>query len=156
MPSTIVVNDIHKSYGSTRAVDGVSFEVAEGEFFGILGPNGAGKTTTMEIIEGLREADSGDVRLLGEDPWPRNPKILPRIGVQLQASSFFERLTAREQIQTWASLYGVSPRQADAMLEVVGLTDKASTRTEKLSGGQAQRLSIACALTHNPDVVFLD
>jgi ABC-2 type transport system ATP-binding protein len=156
MPAVIEVSDIRKSYGDTHAVDGVSFDVGEGEFFGILGPNGAGKTTTLEIVEGLREPDSGTVKLLGENPWPRNPKILPRIGVQLQASSFFERLTAREQIQTWASLYAVSPRQADAMLEVVGLTDKASTRTEKLSGGQAQRLSIACALTHNPDVVFLD
>jgi ABC-2 type transport system ATP-binding protein len=88
--------------------------------------------------------------------WPRNPALLPRIGVQLQASSFFERLTAREQLGTFASLYGVPARQADEMLEVVGLTDKAGTRTEKLSGGQAQRLSIACALVHGPDVVFLD
>ena len=156
MPAVIEVSDVRKSYGETRAVDGVSFDVGEGEFFGILGPNGAGKTTTLEIVEGLRQPDSGSVRLLGESPWPRNAKILPRIGVQLQASSFFERLTAREQIQTWASLYGVSGRTADQMLDVVGLADKADTRTEKLSGGQAQRLSIACALTHNPDVVFLD
>src|SRR5262247_4220 len=156
MSSTIVVNDIRKSYGDTRAVDGVSFDVEQGEFFGILGPNGAGKTTTLEIIEGLRQADDGQVRLLGESPWPRNPHLLPRIGVQLQASSFFERLTAREQIRTWASLYGVPSRQADHMLEVVGLGDKADARTEQLSGGQAQRLSIACALAHNPDVVFLD
>jgi ABC-2 type transport system ATP-binding protein len=156
MPTVIEVSDLRKSYGETRAVDGVSFTVEEGEFYGILGPNGAGKTTTLEIVEGLREPDSGQVRLLGEAPWPRNPKILPRIGVQLQASSFFERLTAREQIQTWASLYGVSARTADEMLETVGLADKADTRTEKLSGGQAQRLSIACALAHNPDVVFLD
>jgi ABC-2 type transport system ATP-binding protein len=156
MPSTITVNDIRKSYGDTRAVDGVSFEVSEGEFFGILGPNGAGKTTTLEIIEGLRKPDSGEVKLLGETPWPRNPKILPRIGVQLQASSFFDRLTTREQIRTWASLYGVGPKKADEMLEVVGLTEKAGTQIQKLSGGQAQRLSIACALAHGPDVVFLD
>jgi ABC-2 type transport system ATP-binding protein len=156
MAAVIEVSDIRKWYGETRAVDGVSFDVAEGEFFGILGPNGAGKTTTMEIIEGLRQADAGEVRLLGENPWPRNPKILPRIGVQLQASSFFERLTAREQIRTWASLYGVPARKADQMLEVVGLDEMAGTRTEKLSGGQAQRLSIACALTHDPQVVFLD
>jgi ABC-2 type transport system ATP-binding protein len=156
MPSTIEVSDIRKSYGETRAVDGISFDVEQGEFFGILGPNGAGKTTTLEIVEGLRQPDGGSVRLLGEQPWPRNPKILPRIGVQLQASSFFERLTAREQIRTWASLYGVPPKQADAMLETVGLSDKADTRTEQLSGGQAQRLSIACALAHNPDLVFLD
>ena len=156
MPSTIVVTDIHKSYGDVNAVDGVSFEVEQGEFLGILGPNGAGKTTTLEIIEGLRRADSGQVRVLGESPWPRNTKLLPRIGVQLQASSFFERLTAREQINTFASLYGVPPAKADAMLETVGLVDKASTRTENLSGGQAQRLSIACALVHDPEIVFLD
>jgi ABC-2 type transport system ATP-binding protein len=156
MPSTITVNDIRKSYGDTRAVDGVSFEVADGEFFGILGPNGAGKTTILEIIEGLRKADSGEVKLLGLSPWPRNPALLPRIGVQLQASSFFEKLTAREQIRTWAALYGVKPAKADEMLDVVGLADKANTQIQKLSGGQAQRLSIACALAHGPDVVFLD
>jgi ABC-2 type transport system ATP-binding protein len=156
MPPSIVVSDIRKWYGETHAVDGVSFEVESGEFFGILGPNGAGKTTTLEIIEGLRRADSGTVSLLGLAPWPRNAKLLPRIGVQLQASSFFERLTAREQIRTFAALYGVPPAKADEMLEVVALTDKANTRTEKLSGGQMQRLSIACALVHGPDVVFLD
>jgi ABC-2 type transport system ATP-binding protein len=96
------------------------------------------------------------VRVFGESPWPRNTALLPRIGVQLQASSFFERLTAKEQIRTWASLYGVPPKKADEMLETVGLADKADTPTEKLSGGQAQRLSIACALSHGPDLVFLD
>jgi ABC-2 type transport system ATP-binding protein len=156
MPATIVVEDVRKRYGETRAVDGVSFEVDSGEFFGILGPNGAGKTTLLEIIEGLREADSGKVSLLGSVPWPRDPHLLPRIGVQLQASSFFERLTTREQIRTFAALYGVADRAADEMLDVVGLADKAETRTERLSGGQAQRLSIACALVHSPDVVFLD
>jgi ABC-2 type transport system ATP-binding protein len=156
VPAAITVRSIRKSYGELRAVDGVSFEVGEGEFFGILGPNGAGKTTTLEIIEGLREPDGGEVSVLGLPPWPRNPKLLPRIGVQLQASSFFERLTAREQLRTFASLYGVTPQAADAMLATVGLTDMAGTRTEKLSGGQAQRLSIACALVHGPDVLFLD
>jgi ABC-2 type transport system ATP-binding protein len=154
--AAITVRDVRKAYGETRAVDGVSFEVDQGEFFGILGPNGAGKTTTLEIIEGLRKPDSGEVRLLGMAPWPRNAALLPRIGVQLQASSFLERLTAREQIRTWASLYGVGNAKADAMLELVGLSDKAATRVDKLSGGQAQRLSIACALAHDPEVVFLD
>jgi ABC-2 type transport system ATP-binding protein len=154
--SVIHVSDLHKTYGTLRAVDGVSFEVRHGEFFGILGPNGAGKTTLLEIIEGLREADSGTVDLLGQSPWPRNASLLPRIGVQLQASSFFERLTAREQIHTFGALYGVPPARGDAMLEQVGLADKADTRTEKLSGGQAQRLSIACTLVHDPEVVFLD
>jgi len=153
---TISVRGLHKAYGDVRAADDVSFEVEKGEFFGILGPNGAGKTTTLEIIEGLREADGGTVRVLDMPPWPRNPALLPRIGVQLQASSFFERLTAREQLRTFASLYGIPVQRADAMLDVVGLTGQAGIRTEKLSGGQAQRLSIACALVHGPDVLFLD
>nr|BFF03197.1 ABC transporter ATP-binding protein [Streptoalloteichus tenebrarius] len=153
---TIVVTDLRKRYGELQAVDGVSFTVAEGEFFGILGPNGAGKTTTLEIVEGLREPDSGSVLLLGEKPWPRNPRLLPRIGVQLQASSFFDKLTAREQLETFAALYGVSRGDAADMLDVVGLADKADTREDKLSGGQRQRLSIACALAHDPDIVFLD
>ena len=106
MADIITVREMPKTYGDLRAVDGVTFSVAAGEFFGILGPNGAGKTTTLEIIEGLRAADSGEVTLLGESPWPRNSALLPRIGVQLQASAFFERLTAREQLYTFASLYG--------------------------------------------------
>ncbi|MFD9706269.1 ABC transporter ATP-binding protein [Lentzea sp. NPDC059081] len=154
--SAVVVRDIRKSYGELKAVDGVSFTVAQGEFFGILGPNGAGKTTTLEIVEGLRKPDSGEVSLLGESPWPRNVKLLPRIGVQLQASSFFEKLTAKEQLQTFGSLYGVSAGTAADMLELVGLADKANERENKLSGGQRQRLSIACALVHDPDIVFLD
>ncbi|WP_426241496.1 ABC transporter ATP-binding protein [Nocardioides sp. LHG3406-4] len=152
----IEVNDLAKAYGELRAVNGVSFEVAEGEFFGILGPNGAGKTTTLEMIEGLRKPDAGTVTVLGEKPWPRNPRLLPRMGVQLQASSFFERLSAREQIHTFAALYGVAPKRGDEWLERVGLEDKVDTRVEDLSGGQMQRLSIACALVHDPDVVFLD
>lgn len=156
MSVAISVRDIQKSYGDLRAVDGVTFEVGYGEFFGILGPNGAGKTTTLEIIEGLREPDGGEVTVLGLRPWPRNPALLPRIGVQLQATSFFERLTAREQLRTFADLYRAPAKRADEMLEVVGLTSSAATRTEKLSGGQAQRLSIACALVHRPDVLFLD
>jgi ABC-2 type transport system ATP-binding protein len=156
MGAAIQVVDLAKAYGELRAVDGVTFDVGEGEFFGILGPNGAGKTTTLEMIEGLRRPDVGTITLLGESPWPRNPRLLPRIGVQLQSSAFFERLTAREQIHTIASLYDVAPTVADAWLERVGLDDKADTRVEALSGGQVQRLSIACALVHDPDVVFLD
>jgi ABC-2 type transport system ATP-binding protein len=154
--TAISVEGLRKRYGDTQAVDGVTFEVARGEFYGILGPNGAGKTTTLEMIEGLREPDEGQALLLGEPSWPRRPKTLHRIGVQLQASAFFERLTAREQIHTFASLYGVSGERADAMLDRVGLTEKAGTRENKLSGGQAQRLSIACALVHDPELVFLD
>ncbi|MEV1005827.1 ABC transporter ATP-binding protein [Streptomyces sp. NPDC049881] len=152
----IAVEGLRKRYGDVQAVDGVTFEVARGEFFGILGPNGAGKTTTLEIVEGLREPDEGTARLLGEPSWPRDPKLLRRIGVQLQASAFFDKLTAREQIHTFAALYGVAPERADAMLESVGLTEKRDVRDDKLSGGQAQRLSIACALVHDPELVFLD
>src|SRR5262250_2070575 len=131
MPAAISVRDLHKSYGQAVAVDGVTFEVEQGEFFGILGPNGAGKTTTLEIVEGLREPDSGEVTVLGRRPWPRNPALLPLIGVQLQASSFFELLTAREQLRTFADLYRVPAQRADEMLEVVGLFCAAAARTEK-------------------------
>lgn len=154
--AAIEVHDLVKAYGELRAVDGISFEVRAGEFFGILGPNGAGKTTALEIVEGIRQADSGSVRLLGRSPWPRDPALLPRIGVQLQATSFFDRLTAREQLEVFGSLYGVPPRRSAEMLDVVGLADKADTLENKLSGGQRQRLSIACALVHRPEVVFLD
>lgn len=154
--NALVVLDIRMSYGDLRAVDGVSFTVERGEFFGILGPNGAGKTTTLEMCEGLRKPDAGQIRLLGEKVWPRNPRLLPKIGVQLQASAFFDRLTAREQLEVFGALYGVPAERAVEALEIVGLADKADTVEKKLSGGQKQRLSIACALVHEPDVVFLD
>ena len=156
MTAAIEIVDLTMTYGDLRAVDGVSLSVGEGEFVGILGPNGAGKTTLLEMVEGLRRPVSGTATVLGEPVWPRNHGLLPRIGVQLQASSFFERLTAREQIHTFAALYGVSARHADEWLERVGLVEKADSRVEDLSGGQTQRLSIACALVHDPEVVFLD
>ena len=154
--AAIEVAGLTKVYGDLRAVDDVSFEIGEGEFVGILGPNGAGKTTLLEMVEGLRPPDAGSATVLGMPAWPRNAALLPRIGVQLQASSFFERLTAREQIHTFAALYGAGPARADEWLERVGLHEKADARVEDLSGGQAQRLSIAIALVHDPDVVFLD
>jgi ABC-2 type transport system ATP-binding protein len=154
--AAIVVDRLTKRYGPLTAVDGVSFTVGRGEFFGILGPNGAGKTTTLEMIEGLRQPDAGAVTLLGESPWPRNPRLLPRMGVQLQASAFFDKLAAREQLQAFGGLYGVGAGRVDEMLELVGLTDKAGTREDRLSGGQRQRLSIACALVHDPELVFFD
>ncbi|GAA0900490.1 ABC transporter ATP-binding protein [Virgisporangium aurantiacum] len=156
MTSAIVVDDIRKRYRTTVAVDGLSFEVGTGEFFGILGPNGAGKTTTLEIVEGLRRPDSGTVRVLGVPPWPRNAALRSRIGVQLQTTALFERLTTAEQIRAFAALYRVPVRRADEMLEAFGLTGKARARASALSGGQAQRLAIACALVHDPEVVFLD
>ncbi|HEX4976958.1 MAG TPA: ABC transporter ATP-binding protein [Nocardioides sp.] len=156
MTAAIEVAGLRKVYGDLVAVDDVSLTVAAGEMFGILGPNGAGKTTTLEMVEGLRQPDAGEARLLGEPTWPRNERLLPRIGVQLQSSAFFDLLTAREQIRTFAALYGVPAARADAWLERVGLADKADTRSDRLSGGQLQRLAIACALVHEPEVVFLD
>ena len=152
----IRADELVMTYGDVRAVDDVSFTVAPGEFFGLLGPNGAGKTTTLEMIEGLRKPQSGTVRIDEHEPWRREPALQRRMGVQLQSSSFFERLTAREQLDTFGSLYGVASGRTDEMLEQVGLVDKAGVRAEDLSGGQKQRLSIACALIHDPDVVFLD
>ncbi len=156
MDAAIVVRDLVKTYGDTRAVDGVSLRVRQGEFYGILGPNGAGKTTTLEIIEGLRTPDSGEVTVLGRAPATRDADLVRRIGAQFQASAFFERLTAREQLRTFCSLYGLGARTADEWLERVGLADKAGTLTEDLSGGQRQRLAIATALLHDPELVFLD
>src|SRR5690242_3274780 len=138
----IEVEDIVKRYGDTTAVAGVSFTVRRGEFFGILGRNGAGKRTTREMVGGICVRDAGRVSGLGERPWPRNLRLLPRSRVQLQASALFDKLTAREQLRSFGSLYAVPAARADEMLEVVGLTDKADTRDEKLSGGQRQRLSI--------------
>ncbi len=156
MVPAIEVTDLRKRYGAVEAVAGITFEVREGETFGMLGPNGAGKTTTLEIVEGLRKPDSGTVRVLGQAPWPRNLALLRRIGVQLQATAFFEFLTAREQLRLFAGLYDVPAPRADETLEVVGLRESAGVLVDRLSGGQRQRLSIACALVHDPDVVFLD
>ena len=156
MGAEIRAEGLVMTYGAVRAVDGVSFTVRPGEFFGLLGPNGAGKTTTLEMVEGLRKPQAGSVRIDQYEPSKREPALQRRMGVQLQSSSFFERLTAREQLDTFGALYGVAAGRTDEMLEQVGLVDKADDRTEDLSGGQKQRLSIACALIHDPDVVFLD
>ncbi|PWJ25836.1 ABC-2 type transport system ATP-binding protein [Branchiibius hedensis] len=156
MGAQIEVDHLTVTYGDLRAVDDVTFGVGAGEFFGLLGPNGAGKTTMLETIEGLRRPDAGSVRIDGYDPYRRDPQLCARIGVQMQSSAFFERLTAREQLATFAALYGVGRDRVDLLLEQVGLVDKADAPVEKLSGGQAQRLSIACALVHDPQVVFLD
>lgn len=156
MAPVIAARGMTKRYGELTALDSVDLTVEAGTFFGILGPNGAGKTTLLETIEGIRKADSGEATLFGEPVWPRNPKLLPRMGVQLQASSFFERLSVEEQLRTFADLYGVGHDRCEEMIEKVGLEEKRKVRTEDLSGGQKQRLSIACALVHDPEVVFLD
>ena len=152
----IEVDRLTMRYGAVTAVEDISFTVAPGEFFGLLGPNGAGKTTTLETIEGLRSPTSGRVSVDGRDPGKREPDLQRRIGVQLQSSAFFERLTAVEQLQTFGAIYGVPTSRLDDLLEQVGLTEKATAQVQDLSGGQKQRLSIACALVHDPDVVFLD
>ncbi|MEO6471308.1 MAG: ABC transporter ATP-binding protein [Aeromicrobium sp.] len=156
MGAAIKAEGLTMTYGDLRAVDDVSFEVYTGEFFGLLGPNGAGKTTILEMVEGLRKPQSGIVTIDGQEAWKRDPKLLRRMGVQLQLSSFFERLNTREQLDIFGALYGVEDGRTEAMLEHVGLVDKADVRTEDLSGGQKQRLSLACALIHDPDIVFLD
>ncbi|WP_130796769.1 ABC transporter ATP-binding protein [Streptomyces otsuchiensis] len=148
--------DVRKSYGSKPAVDGVTFTVPRGEFFGLLGPNGAGKTTLVEIMEGLRRPDSGTVSVLGHLPSKRDAALLPRLGVQTQSSAFFVRLTAREHLETVAALYGVERDGAKRTLETVGLTAQAEVRVDELSGGQRQRLAIASALVHDPELIFLD
>ncbi|HRW17281.1 MAG TPA: ABC transporter ATP-binding protein [Dermatophilaceae bacterium] len=154
--SVIDVQGLTKHYGEVRAVDGLDLQVEAGEFFGVLGPNGAGKTTTLECIEGIRQPDSGTISVFGESPWPRNTGLVRRIGVQHQATAFFEMLTAREQLEVFADLYAAPRARAGALLEEVGLGDFANHQTKKLSGGQQQRLSIAAALVHEPEMVFLD
>ncbi|WP_329100880.1 ABC transporter ATP-binding protein [Micromonospora sp. NBC_01699] len=152
----ITLTDIRKRYGTLEALAGVSLTVHRGEFFGLIGPNGAGKTTLIEIIEGLREPTSGRVSVLGIPPTPRNTALLPRIGVQTQSSAFFVRLTAREHLETVAALYGVARDAVDRTLDMVGLTAAARTRVNDISGGQRQRLAIASALVHDPEILFLD
>ncbi|MDX3433945.1 ABC transporter ATP-binding protein [Streptomyces sp. ME01-18a] len=147
---------LSKRYGERQAVDSVAFQVRQGEFFGLLGPNGAGKTTIVEIAEGLRQADSGTVRLLGAAPWPRNLALLPRIGVQTQSSAFFVRQTVREHLSTVAALYGAERQAVDRTLEMVALTAQRDAMVENLSGGQRQKLAIASALVHDPELIFLD
>ncbi|MEU2712510.1 ATP-binding cassette domain-containing protein [Streptomyces sp. NPDC007205] len=152
----VVVRDLHKSYGDTQAVAGISFTVGKGEFFGILGPNGAGKTTLIEMLAGQRVPDSGTVTVFDESPWPRKLSVYRRLGIQSQASSFFPDLTAIEHLQTMAGLYDLPRTAAAEALAKVDLGGSATVRVDKLSGGQRQRLAIASALVHGPDLLFLD
>lgn len=155
MPSVILVENLRKTYGSTVAVDDVSFEVEDGEIFGMVGPNGAGKTTTIECIEGLRKPDGGSVQLLGMDPSQKRLVIANEIGIQLQESALPPRLRIAEALDLFASFY---QRRADAgeLLDILGLTEKRLSAFGKLSGGQKQRLFIALALINRPKVVFFD
>lgn len=151
----IEVNNLHKRYGETVAVDDVSFVVERGEIFGILGRNGAGKTTTVEIIEGLRKPDSGTVRVLGVDPGRDRTTVTQGLGAQLQESALQEKLQVGEAMDLYASFYD-NPADGDELLGLLGLSDKKRTQYRNLSGGQKQRLSIALALIGNPEIAVLD
>jgi ABC-2 type transport system ATP-binding protein len=155
MKAVIKVDHLRKSYKDIKAVSDISFSVYEGEIFGMLGPNGAGKTTTMEIVEGIRKADSGRVTVLGIDVKKDPRKVKANIGVQLQTTSLYPRLSVREVMALFASFY---PRSAsiDKLIKLVDLEDSKKKRCKNLSGGQQQRLSIALALVNNPKVLFLD
>jgi ABC-2 type transport system ATP-binding protein len=156
----VEVHELVKTYrgaegASFNAVDGVSFEVRPGELFGFLGPNGAGKTTTLEIIEGIREPTSGRAAVLGLDSVRDREELKRRIGVQLQASAYFDYLTLREILELFGSFYP-RRREADELLARVALLDKGGAQVRHLSGGQARRFSVVAALVNDPEVVFLD
>ncbi len=155
MPDAIVVRDLRKSYDGVEALRGVSFEVGEGEVFGLLGPNGAGKTTTVEILEGYRDRDGGEVTVLGEDPAAAPLALKERIGVVLQHSEFHPLLSVREVHQMFAGYYA-EPRSVDDVIDLVGLAGKRDARVKTLSGGQKRRLDLGIALVGDPDLVFLD
>src|SRR3954463_13404566 len=151
----VQVADIRKTYGRAVAVDGVSFEVRQGEIFGLIGPNGAGKTTTMECVEGLRRPDRGSISVLGLDPVRHAYKLQNRIGVQLQEAQLQKRIKVHEVVSLWASLYE-QPIDGARLLEQLGLGEKRQSWFMTLSGGQKQRLFIALALINDPELVFLD
>ncbi|HYY20920.1 MAG TPA: ABC transporter ATP-binding protein [Thermoleophilaceae bacterium] len=151
----IRVRGLRKSYGPIEAVRGVDLEVAPGEVFAFLGPNGAGKTTTVEILEGYRARDSGEVSVLGADPTRPTGAWRARIGIVLQASKPDPHLTVRETVSRYAGYYP-NPRSVDGTVELVGLSDAANQRVGKLSGGQQRRLEVALALIGDPELVFLD
>jgi len=155
MPSAIRVRSLVKRFEELVAVDGIDLDVHEGECFGLLGPNGAGKTTTIEILEGLQKPTSGEVELLGL-PWKNHAEELrARIGIQLQETELYDKLSAQETIRLFRSFYPRRIEVADA-LQQVDLADKRDAWVAKLSGGQKQRLAIACALVSDPELFFLD
>ncbi len=153
--TVITVDRLHKSYGSTLAVDGLSFEVEEGEIFGILGPNGAGKTTTVECVQGLRHADSGTIRVLGLDPMTAAAELRQRIGSQLQDSALPGRLRVAEAIELFTA-FARNPVDREELLTRWRLQEQRNKAFDSLSGGQRQRLFIALAFVNSPELVFLD
>jgi ABC-2 type transport system ATP-binding protein len=153
--SAIVVSDLRKSYGGHEAVRGISFEIDEGEVFSLLGPNGAGKTTTVEILEGYRSRDGGQVEVLGFDPARAKSAYRERIGVVLQHSQLWPNLTVAETHRMFAGYYD-HPRDVGEVVDLVGLGEKRDARVKTLSGGQKRRLDLGVALVGDPDLVFLD
>ena len=153
--AAIEVANLVKTYGSLRAVDGVSFDVQAGEVFGMLGPNGAGKSTTTEMIEGLRRPDSGTIQVLGVDVVREPARIKQRIGIQLQSTALFQKLTVRELLTLFASFFARSV-PVDELIALVNLQEKATVRSSTLSGGQQQRLAVALTLVNDPEIIFLD
>ena len=153
--SAIAVSDLRKAYGQREVLHGLSFTVETGEVFALLGPNGAGKTTTVEILEGYRRRDGGDVRVLGEDPERGGRHFKARIGIVLQSSAVYQILSVREIVALFAGYYP-RPRPAAEVIELVGLAEKRDARVRTLSGGQLRRLDLALALVGDPELVFLD
>jgi ABC-2 type transport system ATP-binding protein len=153
--AAISVHGLRKSYGDYEAVRGISFEIPEGEVFGLLGPNGAGKTTTIEILEGYRPRDAGEVDVLGFDPGRAGPALRERIGVVLQQSQLWPTITVAETHRMFAGYYD-RPRDVDEVIKLVGLEEKRDARVKTLSGGQKRRLDLGVALVGDPDLVFLD
>jgi ABC-2 type transport system ATP-binding protein len=151
----IEVSGLRKSYGSREALRGVGFTVARGEVFGLLGPNGAGKTTTVEVLEGYRDRDGGEVRVLGADPGGHSVALRARVGIVLQSCGTYPHLTVRETVAHWATLYP-APRDVDEVIALAGLEGCAERRTRVLSGGQRRRLDFALALVGDPELIFLD
>ena len=150
----IEVKDFCKTYGNTVAVDGISFDVKQGEIFGLLGPNGAGKTSTLECLEGLRASSGGSLRVVGLDPASESRKLRNLIGVQLQSSGLPESITPDEAMKFFCAYHNVAPRFD--LLERLGLAEKRTAQFYELSTGQQRRLSLALAVAHNPQVLFLD
>ena len=155
MSPTVRVRGLVKSYGPVQAVRGIDLDIHPGEIFALLGPNGAGKTTTIEILEGYRRRDSGEVLVLGHDPGRERAKIKPRVGIVLQKTGVDRYLTVAETIQLFASYYP-RPRPVDEVIDLVGLDAKRGARVTTLSGGQLRRLDMAVALAGDPDLLFLD
>ena len=153
--SAIAVSGLRKSYGRHEVLHGISFRVEAGEVFALLGPNGAGKTTTVEILEGYRRRDAGDVRVLGEDPGRAGARFRSRIGIVLQSSAVYHLLTVREILALFAGYYP-RPRKPEEVIALVGLEGSRDARVRTLSGGQLRRLDLALALIGDPELIFLD